>query len=49
MRRPTSDDATVRRSTSSTALALASVLPMVLLFHAFQRSFVQGFARSGIR
>jgi len=25
------------------------VLPMVLLFLAFQRYFVQGFARSGIR
>jgi multiple sugar transport system permease protein len=31
------------------ALALISVLPMVLLFLAFQRYFVQGFARSGIR
>lgn len=31
------------------ALALVSVLPMVLLFLVFQRYFVQGFARSGIR
>ena len=31
------------------ALALVSVLPMVILFLAFQRYFVQGFARSGIR
>jgi multiple sugar transport system permease protein len=31
------------------ALALISVLPMVILFLAFQRYFVQGFARSGIR
>ncbi|WP_123706406.1 MULTISPECIES: carbohydrate ABC transporter permease [unclassified Rathayibacter] len=28
---------------------LIAVLPMVLLFLAFQRYFVQGFARSGIR
>jgi len=34
---------------ASMALALVSVLPMVLLFLAFQRYFVQGFARSGIR
>jgi multiple sugar transport system permease protein len=31
------------------AYALLSVLPMVLLFLFFQRYFVQGFARSGIR
>lgn len=31
------------------ALALLSVLPMVILFLAFQRYFVQGFARSGIK
>ncbi len=31
------------------ALALISVLPMVLLFLFFQKYFVQGFARSGIR
>ena len=31
------------------AFALLSVLPMVVLFVAFQRYFVQGFARSGIR
>jgi len=31
------------------ALALISVLPMVILFVVFQRYFVQGFARSGIR
>lgn len=31
------------------ALALISVLPMVLLFLVFQRYFVQGFASSGIR
>ena len=31
------------------AFALLSVLPMVVLFLAFQRFFVQGFARSGIR
>ena len=31
------------------ALALISVVPMVLLFLFFQRYFVQGFARSGIR
>ncbi|MRX44758.1 ABC transporter permease subunit [Agromyces sp. Q22] len=31
------------------ALALISVLPMVLLFLFFQRYFVQGFARSGIK
>ena len=31
------------------ALALISVLPMVLLFIFFQRYFVQGFARSGIK
>ena len=31
------------------ALALISVLPMVILFLVFQRYFVQGFARSGIR
>lgn len=31
------------------ALALVSVLPMVILFLAFQRYFVQGFARSGIK
>ena len=31
------------------ALALISVIPMVLLFLFFQRYFVQGFARSGIR
>jgi multiple sugar transport system permease protein len=34
---------------ASMALALVSVLPMVMLFLAFQRYFVQGFARSGIR
>ncbi|PPF31597.1 sugar ABC transporter permease [Rathayibacter sp. AY1A2] len=34
---------------ASMALALVSVLPMVLLFLCFQRYFVQGFARSGIR
>ena len=31
------------------AFALVSVAPMVVLFLAFQRYFVQGFARSGIR
>ena len=31
------------------ALALVSVLPMVVLFLTFQKYFVQGFARSGIR
>jgi ABC-type glycerol-3-phosphate transport system permease component len=31
------------------ALALIAVLPMVLLFIFFQRYFVQGFARSGIK
>lgn len=31
------------------ALALISVLPIVLLFLIFQRYFVQGFARSGIK
>ncbi|MDO9377662.1 MAG: carbohydrate ABC transporter permease [Nocardioidaceae bacterium] len=31
------------------AFALLSVLPMVVLFLVFQRHFVQGFARSGIR
>lgn len=31
------------------ALALISVIPMVVLFLSFQRYFVQGFARSGIR
>ena len=31
------------------ALALISVLPMVLLFLGFQRYFVQGFARTGIK
>ncbi|WP_457101896.1 carbohydrate ABC transporter permease [Microbacterium sp. P5_E9] len=31
------------------ALALISVLPMVILFLMFQRYFVQGFARSGIK
>lgn len=31
------------------ALALISVLPMVVLFLAFQRYFVQGFARTGIK
>lgn len=31
------------------ALALIAVIPMVLLFLFFQRYFVQGFARSGIR
>ena len=31
------------------AMALVSVLPMVLLFLFFQRYFVQGFARSGIK
>ncbi len=31
------------------ALALISVLPIVVLFLVFQRYFVQGFARSGIR
>lgn len=31
------------------AFALMSVLPMILLFIVFQRYFVQGFARSGIR
>lgn len=34
---------------ASMALALISVLPMVVLFLVFQRYFVQGFARSGIR
>ncbi|PJJ70956.1 multiple sugar transport system permease protein [Diaminobutyricimonas aerilata] len=34
---------------ASMALALVSVLPMVILFLVFQRYFVQGFARSGIR
>jgi multiple sugar transport system permease protein len=34
---------------ASMALALISVLPMVVLFLLFQRYFVQGFARSGIR
>jgi multiple sugar transport system permease protein len=34
---------------ASMALALVSVLPMVVLFLAFQRYFVQGFSRSGIR
>lgn len=31
------------------ALALISVLPMVIVFLCFQRYFVQGFARSGIK
>ena len=31
------------------AFALVSVLPMIVLFLIFQRQFVQGFARSGIR
>lgn len=31
------------------AFALLSVLPMIVLFLIFQKSFVQGFARSGIR
>ncbi|QKW17762.1 carbohydrate ABC transporter permease [Kitasatospora sp. NA04385] len=31
------------------ALALISVLPMVVIFLCFQRYFVQGFARSGIK
>ena len=31
------------------AFALLSVLPMVVLFLVFQRYFVQGFARSGIK
>jgi multiple sugar transport system permease protein/alpha-1,4-digalacturonate transport system permease protein len=31
------------------ALALVSVLPMVVVFLVFQRYFVQGFARSGIK
>jgi len=31
------------------ALALISVLPMVILFLIFQRYFVQGFTRTGIR
>ena len=31
------------------AMSLVSVIPMVLLFLFFQRYFVQGFARSGIR
>jgi multiple sugar transport system permease protein len=31
------------------ALALLEVLPMVVLFLVFQRQFVQGFARSGIK
>jgi ABC-type glycerol-3-phosphate transport system permease component len=31
------------------ALALISVIPIVILFLVFQRYFVQGFARSGIR
>ena len=31
------------------AFALLNVAPMVLLFLLFQRYFVQGFARSGIR
>ena len=30
-------------------MALISVLPMVVLFLAFQRYFVQGVARTGIR
>ncbi len=34
---------------ASMALALISVIPMVVLFLLFQRYFVQGFARSGIR
>ncbi|WP_165063336.1 carbohydrate ABC transporter permease [Marisediminicola senii] len=34
---------------ASMALTLISVLPMVVLFLVFQRYFVQGFARSGIR
>lgn len=34
---------------ASMALALVSVVPMVVLFLLFQRYFVQGFARSGIR
>ena len=31
------------------AFALINVTPMVVLFLAFQRYFVQGFARSGLR
>jgi multiple sugar transport system permease protein len=31
------------------ALALVSVLPMIIVFLVFQRYFVQGFARSGIK
>ena len=31
------------------AFALRHVAPMVVLFLVFQRFFVQGFARSGIR
>lgn len=34
---------------STMAFALINVVPMVVLFLAFQRYFVQGFARSGIR
>lgn len=34
---------------STMAFALIDVVPMVVLFLAFQRFFVQGFARSGIR
>lgn len=34
---------------STMAFALINVVPMVVLFIAFQRYFVQGFARSGIR
>ncbi len=35
--------------TATMAFALINVTPMVLLFLVFQRYFVQGFARTGIR
>jgi ABC-type glycerol-3-phosphate transport system permease component len=31
------------------ALALVSIAPIILMFLAFQKYFVQGLARSGIR
>lgn len=31
------------------ALSFISIVPMVLIFLLFQRYFVQGFARSGIK
>ncbi|WP_198413769.1 hypothetical protein [Cryobacterium sp. TMT2-15-1] len=34
---------------ASMAFALINVVPMVVLFLVFQRFFVQGFARSGIK